>query len=51
MEKTQDAINMARRAYAKEWRAKNKDKCKEYRERYWLKRAQEMMAEQSREAK
>lgn len=29
----------ARNRYQREWRAKNKDKCKAIRERYWMKKA------------
>lgn len=41
-----DNENKARelqRAYLKEWRAKNRDKTKEYRRRYWEKKASEAM--------
>lgn len=34
------------RIYQKEWRAKNKDKVKEYNQRYWLKKAEELQKEQ-----
>lgn len=30
----------AANSYMREWRAKNHEKCKEYRERYWAKRAE-----------
>lgn len=30
----------AANSYMREWRAKNPEKCKEYRERYWTKRAE-----------
>ena len=44
-EKTIDkaAANAARRAYAKAWRKKNRDKCREYQERYWTERAMELV--------
>lgn len=32
----------ARRAYQREWRAKNRDKIKASEERYWAKKAAEM---------
>lgn len=35
-----------RREYLKEWRAKNKDKVKEYNQRYWLKKAAELQEKQ-----
>ncbi len=35
----------ARRAYQKEWRQKNPDKVRANRERFWEKKAREMMAE------
>ena len=31
-----------RREYKKEWNAKNRDKCKEYTQRYWEKKASEV---------
>ena len=39
-----EAAKAAKRQYAKEWRDRNRDKCKKYQERYWLKRAAEMAA-------
>lgn len=39
-----DAALAARRAAQREWRAKNKDKCEEYRRRYWEKKAREANA-------
>lgn len=35
------AIVLARRAYQKQWRDKNKDKVKAATARYWLKKAQQ----------
>lgn len=32
-----------RRAYSKKWRAENKDKIKEYHERYWEKKGREAL--------
>lgn len=32
----------AQRAYQREWRKKNRDKVREYNERYWLKRAKQL---------
>lgn len=37
-----------RRAYKREWNRKNKDKNREYRKRYWMKKAQQ--AEQDEKA-
>ena len=34
-----DAAKEARRAYLREWRAKNKDRIRDYNARYWAKRA------------
>lgn len=34
------------KAYQREWRAKNKDKVKEYNQRYWLKKAAELQEKQ-----
>ena len=36
----------ARRAYQKEWRAKNKDKVKKHNENYWLRRARKLREKQ-----
>ena len=41
-------IREARAAYAREWRAKNPDKEKANRERYWLNRAKRRQAEQEK---
>ncbi len=46
--KTIDAATEARREYFRQWRAKNKDKVKEYNRKYWEKRASEKL--QTREA-
>lgn len=35
-----DAAKEARRAYHKAWRAKNKDRVREYNANYWAKRAE-----------
>lgn len=37
----------ARRAYQREWRARNREKIKAYEERYWLKRGAELTADQA----
>lgn len=44
----QELIKQAKRAYKKEWRAKNKDKIKAANERYWLKKAQRAQSEQAK---
>lgn len=36
-----------KRAYEREWRKKNPDKCKAIRERYWEKRLAKMKAEEN----
>lgn len=41
----------ARRAYYKKWRAKNKDKVRDYNVRYWVKRAERESNEASRKEK
>lgn len=41
-----DLIAEARRAYHREWRAKNKEKIREYNQRFWIKKAQELQREQ-----
>lgn len=46
---TQEARE-ARRAYKREWNRKNKDKLREYNERYWQKKA-EQAAERERQVK
>ena len=38
---------LARRAYQKQWRDKNKDKVKEHQRRFWLKKAAEMAMDES----
>ena len=35
-----DAANESRRAYLREWRAKSKDRIRDYNARYWAKRAE-----------
>lgn len=35
-----DKVTKVRREYQKKWRAKNKDKVKEYNRRFWEKRAE-----------
>ena len=35
----------ARSAYLKEWRAKNKDRVKQYNERYWQRKAEKMQSQ------
>lgn len=35
----------ARRAYHKAWRAKNKDRVREYNKRFWAKRAEQQAAQ------
>jgi len=42
-----DVANEARREYYRQWRAKNKDKTREYAARYWAKRAERMAREQA----
>lgn len=36
-----DEARAARNAYRREWNKKNKDKLKEYQDRYWAKKAKE----------
>lgn len=38
-EEIQEAIKAAARAYKREWTRKNKERVKEYKQRYWLKKA------------
>jgi len=42
-----DVVNEARREYYRQWRAKNKDKTREYAARYWAKRAERMAQERT----
>ena len=35
----QEAARQARNAYAREWRAKNRDKVRQYNETYWARKA------------
>ena len=46
-----DTAKKARNAYARKWRAKNKDKVKAANERYWLRRAEREMKQQESEKK
>lgn len=45
----QELIKQAKRAYKKEWRAKNKDKIKAANDRFYLKFAKKLAAEQAKE--
>lgn len=36
----------ARNAYYREWRKKNPEKLKQYQEKYWMKKAQEMQEQE-----
>lgn len=47
MDMTEQAAE-ARRAYKREWYAKNKDKTREYQRRYWAKKARESGSEQQK---
>ncbi|MCC2430692.1 hypothetical protein LKL81_26125 [Bacillus paranthracis] len=42
MEKANWSSKEVRNAYMRQWRAKNKDKVKQYHETYWEKKAKEM---------
>ena len=42
-EVTDEMIAKARNAYAKQWRAKNKDQIKKNMRNYWAKKAMQMM--------
>lgn len=46
---TEKEIIEAKRAYFKEWRAKNKDKVKAMNKRYWAKRAERIAIERKGE--
>lgn len=41
----------ARREYHREWRRNNPDKVREYREKYWQKKALEILAEEEQQQK
>lgn len=43
----QTKIAEARREYARRWRAANPDKVKAAQERYWLKRAEKIIAKEA----
>lgn len=47
----ENAAKEARRAYLREWRAKNKDRIRDYNARYWAKRAKRANNEASRKEK
>ena len=42
-----DKVTKVRREYQKKWRAKNKDKVKEYNRRFWEKRVEKAAAEKT----
>ena len=42
-----NSVNIERREYYRQWRAKNKDRVREYNARYWAKRAKRMAQEQT----
>ena len=41
-EQQKKAVIEARRAYHREWRRRNKDKIREYNERFWRKKGEEL---------
>lgn len=41
MEKMSESAKEARRAYHREWRRKNRDKCNGYMKKYWERKAKE----------
>jgi hypothetical protein len=43
-EKLSSEAKKARNAYQRAWNAKNKDKVREYRERYWQRKAEALAA-------
>ena len=42
-----NSVNIERRVYYRQWRAKNKDRVREYNARYWAKRAERMAQERT----
>lgn len=40
-QRPEEQARKARNAYAREWRAKNRDKVRQYNMAYWLKKAQD----------
>jgi hypothetical protein len=44
-----DAATQARRAYQREWRAKNKDKVRKHNKAYWAKKGNELLKEKQKE--
>ena len=39
---TEEKIKEAKRQYHREWQRKNKEKVKQYQDRYWLRKAEQM---------
>lgn len=39
----QELIKKAKNQYVREWRKKNRDKVKQYNDRYWEKKAEELL--------
>lgn len=48
-EQANEAVLKARREYYRQWRAKNKERVKEYNNRYWLKRAGQASGEEHKD--
>ncbi len=46
---TVEQMTAARRAYQREWRAKNREKVKEYNARFWSKKCAEKMLAEKKE--
>ena len=44
-----EAARKARREYMRRWRAKNRDRVREYEQRFWARRAVEYASERSNE--
>ena len=42
-----NSVNIERREYYRQWRAKNKDRIREYNARYWAKRVERMAQERT----
>lgn len=42
-----NSVNIERREYYRQWRAKNKDRVREYNARYWAKRAERTVQERT----
>lgn len=49
MSKENFEVTQLRRAYQKQWRAKNRDRVRSYNERYWINKAEKLKSKEEEE--